>query len=366
MKRGWVVAMVLASVCPAVSPRVMGQAMPVEAVTAPSLSPEQVQKLRAFTEARLARLRSTDATERETARDELLAPLDSQGVTIAFRLEYSKLIAPDLGRLASDRDDHGAFNALRLAGKLGTTQGFEIVRAALGDERPAVRIGAARAAREALKWIAGAPQSPVQPARLGELVDRLASSLASESHPVTARSLVLALDAPRAGSPSSPSAELHALALEKMADALSARIASVRAAGPGTDASPWTEAVVAGVDALRRTFIDPQRAGVTSRAGLRKASAGLCGQAIALLRARASHGLGGSPDSASLRTVANASEAVLLLIESAERAQKLGSAFTSAVESGDASGFIGAADEWIGPSGRLGKPPFSLDVSRFK
>ncbi|MFM9957963.1 MAG: HEAT repeat domain-containing protein [Phycisphaerales bacterium] len=335
----------------------VGQSLPPEVTTAASITPDQAKKVQEFVAAQVGRLKGTDAAAREAARDALMSPLDGQGVTLAFRLEYAKAITPELERLASASEDHTAFNALRVAGKLGTPRGVDILRTALNDKRPAVRAGAARSLRETIRAAVSAAQTPINQNKLEEAVESLGKALNAEADPIVAKAMVTALDAPRSGVPSGPAGALHAKAMERLAEALSARL---KAAPNGDAAAMWAEATVAGVDAVRRTFIDPQRSSFTTQAGLKKQSATLCGHAIAMVKARMFAGV--KPDAteaAALRSIANASETTLLLIEGADRTQRL----AAAMDAGDPGAFGAAADEWLK---RLEGPPFGLDGKQFK
>ncbi len=367
MNRSLCVAALVALASAVGSAPVRADALPTDIVSAPSLTSDQKRRVQDFAATAAAQLKAADWSQQEKARDEVLAALDAQGVSVSFRLELSSALAGELGAIASGKDDHASFNAVRIAGKLGTAPGVDVVRGALGDARPAVRIGAARAARELMKAIARASVSPIQASKLEDLLDQIAKVLKSEKQATVAKNLVLALDAPRAFPQGGPLGGLLAGSLEKMSEALAARIASIRATGAQADAAEWTDALVAGVDALRRTFIDPNRAGEAKQPGLRAQAATLCGQALSLVKARAGSekGLAGAADGAGLKTTTIASEVVLLLIEGASRSQQLDSAFAKAVDGGDAGELRKGVDDWIGAGGRLSKPPFGLDAKQF-
>lgn len=340
------------AVCP--GPGAWAQTLPPEVVTASSISPEQARRIQEMVSAQMARLRGSEAGAREAARDALIAPLDVQGITLAFRLEFAKAAAPELERLAGSADDHTSFNALRVAGKLGTPRGVDILRGALGDKRAAVRAGAARSLREAVRAAVTAAQTPINQSKLEDAVESLAAALGAETDPIVAKALVTALDAPRAGAPNGAAGALHARAMERLSASLSARLMSA-----GGSSAAWADATVAGVDAVRRTFLDPQRSSFAAQATLKKQSATLCGHAIVMVRDVIKDAKPDSPESVPLRSIANAAEITLLLIEGADRPQRL----ASAVESGDAAAIAAAADDWLK---RLERPPFGLDGKQFK
>lgn len=63
-------------------------------------------------------------------------------VSVAFRLEYARLLTPVLRALASGDREMNAINAVRLAGELATSSGIEILNDAMNDKRPGVRFAA--------------------------------------------------------------------------------------------------------------------------------------------------------------------------------------------------------------------------------
>lgn len=339
----------------------LGQALPPDIIGAQAIGADQKARIEAFTAANLAKLKGEDKKAREDARDELIKPLDAQGVALAFRLAYGQALAGELGKLVTNADDHVAFNALRVASRLGTPQGIDIIRGGLSDQRASVRAGAARSMREAIRSVVTAAQSPVNKSKLETGVDALATALNAEKDPIVARGLIQALDAPRAGTPDA-FGDLHARAMEKLGEALAARLKAAPVSGEG--AAAWSEAAVSGVDSVRRTFLDPQRAKFAGQAGLKKQAAILSGQALSYVSARLGAGAkSDAPDAGSLRSVTNALETTLILIDGGAIKQTLGDALSTSLESGDAKAFTSAAQMWFE---RLVVPPFGLDAKSFK
>lgn len=338
-----------------------GQALPADIIGAQAIGADQKARIEAFTAANLAKLKGEDKKAREDAREELIKPLDAQGVALAFRLAYGQALSGELGKLVANADDHVAFNALRVASRLGTPQGIDIIRGGLSDQRASVRAGAARSMREAIRSVVTAAQSPVNKSKLETGVDALATALNAEKDPIVARGLIQALDAPRAGSPEA-FGDLHARAMEKLGEALAARLKAAPVSGEGSAA--WSEAAVSGVDSVRRTFLDPQRAKFAGQAGLKKQAAILSGQALSYVSARLGAGAkSDAPDAGSLRSVTNALETTLILIDGGAIKQTLGDALSTSLESGDAKAFTSAAQMWFE---RLVAPPFGLDPKSFK
>lgn len=338
-----------------------GQALPPDIVGAQAISADQKARIEAFTAANLAKLKGEDKGEREKARDALIDPLNAQGVALAFRLAYGQALSSELGRLVTNADDHVAFNALRVASRLGTPQGIDIIRGGLTDQRASVRAGAARSMREAIRAVVTAAQSPVNKSKLETGVDALAAALNAEQDPIVARGLILALDAPRAGTPDA-FGDLHARAMEKLGESLAARLKAAPVNGEGVAA--WSEAAVSGVDSVRRTFLDPQRARFAGQAGLKKQAAILSGQALSYVSARLGAGAkSDAPDAGSLRSVTNALETTLILIDGGAIKQTLGDALSTSLESGDSKAFNASAQMWFE---RLVAPPFGLDQKSFK
>jgi hypothetical protein len=337
------------------------QSLPPEVVTASQLTEQQKEQISAFASATLGKLKGTDPAAREDAREALIGPLEAPGVTVAFRIALATpALTKELGTIAASSDDHTAFNALRVAGKLGTPAGVDIVVKGLADKRPAVRAGAGRTMRETIRSVVTAAQSPINKSKLENAVDSLAAALATESDPIVAKGLVLALDAPRTGAPAA-FGELHARAMEKMAEALAGRLKSVPA---GAEGAGWSDAALSGVDAVKGTFIDVSRASFTSAAGLKKQAATLCGQAMGWVRARVAGGAkADGADAKQLVGIASVAESTLILMDGRNIPQTLGAAVTTSLEAGSPSAINAATDEWFG---RLGQAPFSLDAKQFR
>lgn len=322
----------------------------------------QPTDIKAFVEKELEALKGSNPVECEKARDALLERLAGPDVPVAARFEYAKLLLPELKTLAASTDDHTAVNALRIAGKLQTSGALEPISKALADQRPQVRVGAARAAKDTLRTFAIATKPTPLPAKDAEsLVDKLADGLAVEKDPVAAMSMVVALDAARAGSAGGAAGALHARAMEKLGDAIAARVKLVRAQKlSDDDASAWNGVVASAIEAIRRTIIDTNRGALNDKPELRKAAARANGQAVAYCRDRIA---ASTKNAGALKPLVGAADQVLNLL-AGTKSETLSAALKTA-EAGDAAAFGAAADKWIGASGALCKPPFSLDAKDF-
>lgn len=90
---------------------------------------------------------SGDPEKIRRARNALVNPLLEDGVSVPFRLEYSKqLSSAKLGDLCKDKNETIAINALRLAGEVAENESIGFVESGFSDTRQAVRYAAIFAA----------------------------------------------------------------------------------------------------------------------------------------------------------------------------------------------------------------------------
>ena len=170
-------------------------AQPPEAAVAAadSLSAAQVEQMQAFVAARSAGL-TGDATEIKRTRDDLLRPLQGSRVSVAFRLEYAKQIAPALEKAVSSGSEQQVVNALRIAGELAAPRGMGLLTKALADARPAVRYGAAFGIARFLD-ASGRTGPAASPDQLADLTKALTNQAKAEKDPLVFDGLVLGLAA---------------------------------------------------------------------------------------------------------------------------------------------------------------------------
>lgn len=326
-----------------------------------SLDAADKQAITSHAEGALADLASSEPGASARGRATLLAPLECANLTVTFRLEYAQVIEPGLSRLVGGSDARLAVSALRVLGRLKVTGVLPGLRRGLESKVPAVRFGAAGGYRELLAQLAADPFG-FSERNIDDALDALSKALASETDPLVADGLLIALDATRA------SPALRGKAMARLASGLGERLAGLRA-GEMTDEAAWAEAMLRAVDAARLTLFDQVPTGQVDREFARHAAL-MSGHMLALARDRLASGEGDPTALELLGRVVTAAEGLLVLGHSALTGQtvaerQLGRSFEESARAGDASPFSQAIDPWTGPSGLLVKEPYKAQASDF-
>lgn len=153
--------------------------LPAPTIQSTSLSDAQKQEIATYAAAGLELFKSENWTDARRGRDQLLLPLSDASASVAFRLEYSRLLTETL-RTASQagQPDIRRLNALRVLGSIATAQTTAPISDQLADPSPAIRFMATQAAAATFRALATA--SPALPsgdaARLVTSLSRLAES----------------------------------------------------------------------------------------------------------------------------------------------------------------------------------------------
>ncbi len=241
------------------APAVRAQvAQPPDAAVAAadSLSAAQVEQMQAFVAARGSGLAS-DAAEIKRTRDDLLRPLQGSRVSVAFRLEYAKQIAPALEKAASSGTEQQVVNALRIAGELAAPRGMGLLTKALADARPAVRYGAAFGIARFLD-ASGRTGPAASPDQLADLTKALTVQARAEKDPLVFDGLVLGLAA-AVKVPESAVKGLRAPAMTALAKVGEDRAKALGAAGTEGSASRTVESLFRICGIARTALTDIQQ-----------------------------------------------------------------------------------------------------------
>ncbi|MFM9994490.1 MAG: hypothetical protein ACKVU4_01670 [Phycisphaerales bacterium] len=154
--------------------------LPRAIVEAAALQPDQERELERWTSANMRMLEADDQGDMKKGREALIRPLTNRNASVSFRLKYSGLLAPTLGRLAQDANEPRAINALILCGWIATTQSALVLDQMLADPRTAVRYSAAAACGRTFAAVGGGSPAIAAVDAIG-LVDRLGRQLADET-----------------------------------------------------------------------------------------------------------------------------------------------------------------------------------------
>ena len=329
------------------------------------LSADERGQVRSFAEGLISGLGSDDASKARAARDELLAPL-AKGVSVPFRLEMSNALQQPLIRMVASANDRVAFNAARVAGAVATSGMIDVVRAALGDARAAVRYGGAFASRQMLEEQA-AKRSPIDQAQARGLLRAVAETLRADADPAVVDGLVSATEA--------AAADTRSEAMTLMCRSLAEQALTFGRKERGGDPDTWARAFRRGVRASQAALLDQLRTGKPDEA-FAKATAEMAGAMLAHVARRveaARKGVRSESEVETLRDLVADAEGTLIFVNenlapgAQKTEQRLRAAFEAEMNGGeDAAGQVAAeAAAWIGAGGVLTKPPYGFEASRF-
>jgi hypothetical protein len=129
------------------TPRASAQPLADAVLRAATIGAAETKAIEDHLATHLKDLTSGEAEKIRRAKNALVNPLLEDGVTVPFRLEYSKqLAAKKLGDLCKDKNEAVAINALRLAGEVAENETIGFVESGFTDTRQAVRYAAVFAA----------------------------------------------------------------------------------------------------------------------------------------------------------------------------------------------------------------------------
>lgn len=328
--------------------------LPEGLTSAQTLSPSQSDALQAFVRQHIDGLSSGDMARVQAARDALLAPLEQGGVSVAFRLGMSSVLAPALADLAAGANEHTAFNALRLAGALATDATVDTIRKSLADKRSAVRYGAALAARMTIDGVTAKRTS----VPLDALLSAIQDAMRTEPDPGVYGGLIAAMEA------IDPTGPGRVRAMSDLAAITAQRLASA-----GAEPSPeWGRAFVRAVGAAQSSLLNQLQTGAPDSAFANNLAL-LSGQALAFSARR----LGDAQrpmteaERQPLRDLVASSEVSLLFVDSALRGRRhKDQAMVAEFDSGLVGDLVAELNKWIGDKGFLTQPPYSIPADRFR
>jgi hypothetical protein len=337
----------------------VGGGLPCSIASAERVDSAAEEQIREFVRKHIELLKSDSPHTCSRAREALMEPLACQPVSVSFRLKYSEIAEPALTPLVAGSDDRIAINALRVSARLRTTSSLRTIEAGLGSKSAPVRFGASSAARDLFSQLAvdsfGFPENSVD-----RLMDRLASSLTTESDAIVGDGLALALcEGPKAA------AALRTKGAARLNPALAERIKTLR--GDAKSSAVWVDVAYRALDSSRLTMMEQVAAGGADKA-VAVSAALLGGQALAMARDRMA--TTSEADRPALVRLVNAAEITMVWAHNSATGQKVGEkalqkAFESAASTGKVSEFSDAIESWIGPAGLLTKAPYSASAADF-
>ena len=318
------------------------------------------RKIREVVADHAAALGGKDEAAASRAREELMSPLGCPTVSVEFRLKYAEVVEPALAPLVAGTDERVAANALLVCGRLKASIGLRPLEAGLANANPVIRFAAASGLRDMFSQLAADPSGfPEQQSE--RAMDRLAAALDSESDPMVADALILALgDGPQRNP------VLRGKGIARLTSALGKNVASLRESAATLDPR-WSGTLYRGLDLARLTILDQLVQGSADRS-LTAQTAVLAGRTLALARDR--FDASSEPERADLAAMVGAAEVAMVTAHNAQTGQKVGEqalqkVFEEAISSGEITPFQSALESWIGASGLLTKPPYSTKPDDF-
>lgn len=359
--RGLSVVFALGAVCLLALPAAAQQraSIPEALISKPTeLTQDEARQVRAYVGEHVPRLTSENPDHRRAARRELRRPLTARGVTVSFRLAYSRELVPSLRGLA-DHDDRGvATVSLLLAGELATSAASQLAVDRLASENEVVRYASAASLGETLRVAAeGAPALNEQ--QLTSLVNRLGERLEREENPIVLDRLIRSIGA-GATNQRREFANLRNAATRLLGETLSERVRNAEAARPDEQ---MELSMLRGAE----TVFSSVNRGTLSPEALR-ASGLLSGQLIAYADRRLGAGNLSSEDVQRLQQIVGTSENVIVFAWSLldPRAPRRQFGLRDAMGSeGRRDRFRTAANAVIGAEGVLTRPPFEFRANQF-
>lgn len=341
-------------------------------VAALSLTDEQKSAIAKHITDHSTKLAESDAAALRRDRSKLVEPLQAGQVSAAFRLEYSRKLAPALPALIRSKQDIVAINAAVVAGELATDEGIDLVIEGLKSESAPVRYQSAAGARRSFETLQASAEAMSGPAA-ERLVTALADRLGKESDPLVIDGAVRGLlGAAAVAKPAYSSARV--LAVAKLAEGLSKR---QEFAGDKPVSTTMLQTALTACGGLRDQIAGAGNSGLGAQGF--KDAAEFTGHVLAHIARVARSGAmpamaeGGSPTPVRelYAQLAQLSETVMLSAGRATSSQFQGSTRDLAAKlRGDSSKsdgeFVNEIAQIAGPGGVLSKPPFEFPANRFK
>lgn len=272
--------MLVLAVCS--SSNVFAQGLAKDILTASELTDAHKAAIRQFVDQNKDGLsESPEAVAR--SRKALIANLQKEPkISVAFRLEYARLLGPVLRPLAASDRDVNAINALTLAGELATTSGIDILGDRLADKRAAVRFAAVDGFTATFSAIETTSPAIAPAQQAIRAISTLKSAMEKETDANVLEAYCLALRA----ATKVPSAKLEGVrpaAVKALSEAISAR---ARATDDATYDSAFRRSVNTAREALTVQAInEPQLPG-----DVVDAAAGMAGDVLACVLRRLTKG----------------------------------------------------------------------------
>ena len=141
MKRPTVLCLLLSCLLAMLAPAAFAQPIPPEVSSHEVITDADKALIADYIKANAPGL-TGKPKEVKDGRKALLLPLEAPIVSLQFRTQYATELFPTLRKLAEDPRDEVAFNALRLAGELATTNSVDLLIEALKDKRLSVQYAA--------------------------------------------------------------------------------------------------------------------------------------------------------------------------------------------------------------------------------
>lgn len=337
----------------------MAQPRCIAAATAqsPSMTDAHKQEIQRCVEQQKAGLASADPKAVQRARDQLELPLLEQGVSISFRIEYTRQLLPVLSELARGSNELAAANALHLAGELATPAASDLLtKTGLRDTRAAVRYAAAYGLKRTFEQIE-ASSSVFQAVDAENAIKDIGRAIAAEKDPYVLEGFARAMDAAAAISDSKLRG-VRVVAAQVLATEMGKR-------AQGAQTLEIGPALIRAGQVLRDMMTDPQEPRLPD-AVLKEIGAYGGDLLAAVCRVLKGSETAGADRGELAAVVATGENAIFFSASNLGRSQQQDPSLVQSVRSGDDAAYFQAAERLIGARGVLTQPPFALPAARFE
>ena len=192
------------------------------------LSSAQKAQIREYIRAGQTMLQSEDLLSRRSGRDRLLEMFDGSSISVAFRIESSEALMPEVRRLIASQRDWDRFAGYRLAAKVASEESAILFESAISTPSKADRLMALGQLRVLFLEVRKTDNPAVYPETLVQLSRTLGRSLTEETDADVTLYQVRALRTlAEAGSPRIAAAQRSALV--EMCNAVAARVSRQQA-----------------------------------------------------------------------------------------------------------------------------------------
>lgn len=328
-------------------------------VSAPSIGTGEREEISRFAARHVGNLSGTPPQIR-SGRNALLEPLRSANVSVAFRLEYSRVLRARLQELSRDERPIVAYNALRIAGELASPASLDILRDGLASPDKTIRYGALHGYQRTFHALARTSPAITSDQILREL-GRIEQTMMNEREPVVLDAFVIAMTS-ASRVPEGRGGALRAEAVRVMARVVGAK------ARAGHTEEGMISVYLRTSEAVRNALTEVDARQTELPRGVLRETGGMAGDLIALARwsvCERREVSGGDGREVLAAIVANAEAVYYFSHSQLSPRQAVNTRLGTMLQEDNVQGFCDGVGRLIGENGVLTRSPFDFPADRF-